>query len=176
MVFRFFHLPNDTQLPSRSFRAVSESYMCGSFRSVLDLGTMDPQDKNSTRFYDYEDIKAALWSDTNAEIFEEFESITCENDQYWKLCSVAVPWFDKLGIDPEYGVFCEVCNDGSDESRALFIPHSLRELRELPQGLERCDLTWDMFWPNHMTLPLMRVKELEEHMWEVHPGDAIKDA
>jgi hypothetical protein len=174
MVFGSLDLPNDTQLPSRSFRADFESHMYGGFWGMLALGTPDPQDENGTRFYDYEDIKAAFWSDKNAEIFEVLESITYEDDQYWKFCSVAVPWFDKLGIDPEYGVFGEVCNDGSDENSELLIPQSLRESQGPPPGHWHLSM-WDVPWPDHMDLPFMRVNELEEHMREVQLEGSIED-
>jgi hypothetical protein len=172
IVSGFLNLPEDTQLPSRSFRVPECIYE--HFWDMLSLRAMQSAKENSLRFYDYEDIKAAFYSDTNAKIFEEFESITYEDDQCWKLCSVTVPWFDKLGIDPEYGIFCEVCNDGHIETRGLFIPHSLRESQEIPEDLKQFDWTWDVPWPDHTNLPFMRVNEIEEHMRKEHPGEAEK--
>lgn len=59
------------------------------------------------RFYEYEDVKAMINSESNADIFDEWDMMHCNEDQYWKLCSVATPWIQKLGSHTEYGVFCD---------------------------------------------------------------------
>jgi hypothetical protein len=137
---------------------VKESRPPHSFLAIIgDYGLDSDDDFDLSRcemevYYDYDEVKAAIWSGDNkvAKLgFEAFDCNKAKDDPYWRLTSVKAPWLDKLGTHAEYGVFCNIC---------------------------MANEAWYVFssTPDLSVVPLMRLRDLTEHMEKEHIGEVTQ--
>jgi hypothetical protein len=160
--------------PKRRFAALAGSY--DDVWCMIGKPIDEDEDDEATYHYSYEDIKKEFFCANTQYFFDR-----CERAQFkrmaerraWKLCSVMAPWLKEQVGEVETGVFCDICEcierySGS-ERRYHIGPGWPPSIRWMIEG------RWyvseehpEIVWPDPMSVPFMRVQDLEKHREEGH--------
>jgi hypothetical protein len=147
------------QLPSRSFQPI----LC-EYNEYFELSELEGP------FFDYQEVKAALWSKQKDHLFKTYENLSALEDPFWNLCSIPAPWISKLGIHADFGVLCELCTPIDPRSNQR---RSLAQMAEPGEavGSDRYVSSYDF-----EAMSFLRMTELDEHMQKMHGKTSVETA